>query len=92
MLQLHRLAAQPDIDSRHDLLDRAETIGLLRPSVPREVHQLVTGQETPGSPVNDLFVGRGRRAWPSTGIIEQYFDRRAVDDVEPDDVTAAVTA
>src|SRR5207237_4583043 len=81
VLQLHRLAAQRNIDRRHDLLDRAETVRLVRPWVPREVHQLVAGQETPRSPVNDLFVGRGRWPGPPTGIIEQHFDRRAVDNV-----------
>ena len=92
MLQLHRLAAQRNIDRRHDLLDRAETVRLVRPWVPREVHQLVVGQETPRSPVNDLFVGRGRWPGPPTGIIEQHFDRRAVDNVEPDNLAAEVTA
>ena len=92
MLQLHGLAAQPDIDRHDDLLDRAEAVRLMRTWVPRQVDQFVAGQETPRSPVNYLFIGRGRSLWPPTRVVEQYFDRRTVDYIEPDDIAAAVAA
>jgi len=90
MLQLHRLSPQPNIDRRHDLLDGAETICLMRPSVPWEVEQLVTGQKTPRTSVDDLFIGREGWLWPATGIVEQDFDCRAINNIQSDDIAAAV--
>src|SRR5262249_27587080 len=84
MLQLHRLAAQCDIDRSPDLADWAETVRLMRPRVPRQINQLVARQETPRPPVNDLLVSGGRRPRPPTC--------RTIDDIESDDIAATVAA
>ena len=90
MLQLHHLAAQADVDRHHDLLDRAEAIGLMRPLIARQIEKLVGRQQFPRPPVNDLLIGRGRRLRAAAGLVDQQFDRGAIDDIETDNVAAAV--
>jgi hypothetical protein len=92
MLKLHNLTPQPDIDSHDNLLDRAEAICLVRTGIPRQVHKLVSGQEAPRSSVDDLFVCWCWRLRPTSGIIQQHLDGRAVDNIEPDDIATTVAA
>ena len=42
--------------------------------------------------MNDLLIRRRRRHGPAACVVYQHLDRRAIDDIEPDDLTAAVAA
>ena len=42
--------------------------------------------------MNDLFISRCWRPRAPTGIIDQYLDRRTVDNVETDNVAATVAS
>jgi hypothetical protein len=64
----------------------------MRPSVSRQVKQLIRGQKSPRAAMNDLFISWRWRPRAPTGIIDQYFDRRTVDNVETDNVTATVAS
>ena len=105
MLQLHDLAAQPDIDGHDDLFDRAEAVGRVRARIARQIDQLtvkdrlaaqvgadppVLGQD-PRAAVDDLLVARCRRQWPAPGVVDQYLDRGTVDQIQRDDLVGAVT-
>ncbi len=92
VLQLHDLPPQRDIYRHDDLLDRAEPVCLVWAGIPRQVDELVRCEEPPRAPLNDLLVSRCRRLWPAAGIVEQYLDRRAVDDVEPYEFAATIAA
>ncbi len=92
VLQLHRLPPQRDVDGHDDLLDRAEAVGLVRARVARQVEQLVAGQQLPRPAVDHLLEGRRRRPRAAPGLVEQELDRGAVDDIETDDLAAAVAA
>ncbi len=89
VIELGDRPAQPDVDVHHHLLDRAEAVGVVGATVARSVEQLVGGQEPPGAAVDHLLVGRRRRPRPAAGVVDEELDRRAVDDIEADDVAAA---
>ncbi len=42
--------------------------------------------------MDDLLIGRRRRLRPPPGVVDQHLDRRAVDNIERNDLTAAIAA